>query len=139
MVACAPAIGWRGRRPIDGSLYVAKGSTVLIVRGRGSLESPHLCFQGSSSLHAFLDGERMTRLQRGGMASDGVTGSGLPVSSCVSSRYELPGPTPSSFVVELRDGDTVHGRIRVKQGRRQTCGGFGRCAVSHHPPSFLER
>lgn len=103
------------------------------------MEAPHLCFEASSRLQAYVDDVPMPRADAGGQVTSGMTYSGMPTSSCVSARWVLPQSAPDRFVVELRDGDTVRGRIRVKQQRRRTCGGFGRCSVNARPPSFLDR
>jgi hypothetical protein len=137
--ACAPAVGWRGGRPLDARVYLTDDTTVVTVRRRGTDVSPHLCFRGGPQLQAYLDGRPMERRHRGGTTSDGLTPSGLPDTACLSAHYELRGATPTSFTLELRDGRTVRGRIRVKDGRRRTCGGFGRCDIVLGPRSLLDR
>ena len=137
--ACAPAVGWRGGRPLDARVYVTDEATVVRVRRRGTDVSPHLCFRGSAQLQAHLDDTPMRTRHRGGATSEGLTPSGLPNTACVSAHYELRGSAPSSFVLELREGRTVRGRIRVTDGRLRTCGGFGRCDVRPTPAPLFER
>ncbi len=134
VVACAPALGWRGHTldaHVGGSSDALTVSVSTVRSPFRALDDLSRCYSAKATTVVTIDGRPATIVSPGG-ATAGPMISGIETPGhCAPMRASLqPGLEPP-FVVELREGGKVRGRVRVGPGGKRRSPSWLRHPTTH--------